>query len=99
MPKIYKYFGMVFLFYSNDHLPIHIHGRKAGCESKAEIIYDGDTVVSIKIKNVEDKQPLSNADKEILRKVAEKKAEDIKKKWIGFYIEGKRYTMEEITQL
>ena len=38
MPKIYKYFGIVFLFHARDHQPIHIHGRKKGAESKAEII-------------------------------------------------------------
>ncbi|WP_084599901.1 DUF4160 domain-containing protein [Dyadobacter beijingensis] len=25
MPEILEYFGMIFYFYSNEHLPIHIH--------------------------------------------------------------------------
>jgi len=99
MPKIYKYYGMIFMFYSKEHLPIHIHGRKAGRESKAEIIFSGDEVQSIKIKNVEGRAPLLRPDKEILREVAIKKAADIKAKWIGFHIEGKHYDIEEIYKL
>ena len=25
MPKIFEYFGFIFLFYSNEHEPIHVH--------------------------------------------------------------------------
>jgi hypothetical protein len=38
MPKLYEYFGLVVLFYSNEHEPIHVHGKFQGRESKAEII-------------------------------------------------------------
>lgn len=27
MPKLYDYFGLVFLFYSHEHEPIHVHGK------------------------------------------------------------------------
>jgi len=27
MPKLYEYFGLVFLFYSKEHEPIHVHGK------------------------------------------------------------------------
>jgi hypothetical protein len=27
MPKLYDYFGLVFLFYSQEHEPIHVHGK------------------------------------------------------------------------
>lgn len=27
MPKIYDYLGIVFLFYSNEHEPLHVHVR------------------------------------------------------------------------
>ncbi|HCG5141951.1 TPA: DUF4160 domain-containing protein, partial [Vibrio parahaemolyticus] len=37
MPKIYEYLGIVLFFYSNEHEPIHIHGKFQGKESKAEI--------------------------------------------------------------
>jgi len=27
MPKLYEYFGLVVLFYSNEHDPVHVHGK------------------------------------------------------------------------
>jgi hypothetical protein len=36
MPKIFEYLGIIVFFYSNEHEPIHVHGRHNGCESKAE---------------------------------------------------------------
>jgi hypothetical protein len=38
MPKLYEYFGLIVLFYSNDHRPIHVHGKYQEKESKAENI-------------------------------------------------------------
>ena len=40
MPDIYKYFGFVFLFYSNEHDPIHVHVQHDHHESVIEIIMD-----------------------------------------------------------
>lgn len=28
MPKIFEYFGFIFLFYSNEHDPVHVHANK-----------------------------------------------------------------------
>lgn len=39
MPKIYEYFGFVFFFYSNEHLPIHCHVKKDQQAVKAELEY------------------------------------------------------------
>jgi hypothetical protein len=36
MPKIYEYFGLIFLFYANDHEPIHVHVQYAEFESKVK---------------------------------------------------------------
>ncbi len=27
MPKLYEYLGIIVLFHSNEHRPIHVHGR------------------------------------------------------------------------
>lgn len=37
MPTIFTLFGFRFLFYSNDHTPIHIHVLKNGCKAKFNI--------------------------------------------------------------
>ena len=48
MPKLYEYMGIIVLFYSNEHEPIHVHGKCQGRESRAElIIRDGQIVDTI----------------------------------------------------
>ena len=39
MPKIYEYLGLIFFFYANEYLPIHVHITKAERESKIELIF------------------------------------------------------------
>ncbi len=38
MPKLYDYFGLVVMFYANEHEPVHVHGKSQGRESRAELI-------------------------------------------------------------
>ena len=38
MPTLYEYFGLLIFFYSDEHLPIHVHGKYQRRESKAEIL-------------------------------------------------------------
>jgi len=38
MPKLYEYLGIIIMFYSNEHEPVHVHGKHGGKECKAEII-------------------------------------------------------------
>ena len=39
MPKLYEYLGLIFFFYANEHLPIHVHVSLAEYESKIELVY------------------------------------------------------------
>ncbi len=50
MPKLFEYLGIVIMFYSNEHEPIHVHGKHGGSESKAELIIEDGTVVEVRIK-------------------------------------------------
>ncbi len=34
MPKLYEYFGLIVLFYANEHEPVHVHGKHQGKESR-----------------------------------------------------------------
>ena len=48
MPKLYEYFGIIVLFYSNEHEPVHVHGKYQGREMRAEfVIEDGRSISSI----------------------------------------------------
>lgn len=37
MPTIFVFFGYRFLFYSNDHEPVHVHVVKDDCEAKYNV--------------------------------------------------------------
>ena len=47
MPKLYEYFGLVALFYSNEHEPIHVHGKFQGREAKAEMTHQLISVTAV----------------------------------------------------
>ena len=59
MPKLYEYFGIIVLFYSNEHDPIHVHGKCQGRESKAELIIENGRVIEISYSSVKGRKPLS----------------------------------------
>jgi hypothetical protein len=71
MPKLYEYFGLVFLFYSQEHEPIHIHGKYQDKESKAEIIFENGKFLRIEIKEVQGKAPLDAQNMKKFKKIVE----------------------------
>ena len=40
MPELFRQYGFVFLFFSHEHEPIHVHVR--GHNGEAKYIWDGD---------------------------------------------------------
>lgn len=40
MPTVFVLFGFRFMFYSNDHLPIHIHAVKGEACAKFRVVPD-----------------------------------------------------------
>ncbi len=98
MPKIYTYFGLVILFYSNEHEPVHVHGKYQGTESKAEFIIQDGKVKEIKIKNVRGKQPLPASTLRDFKDFVEKYANNIVQKWIDYFVLHKEISCENISQ-
>ena len=96
MPKLYEYFGLIVLFYSNEHEPIHVHGRYQNYESKAEIIIEKGKVVSIKISQVKGKAPLEGQHLKDFKKLVDKHKNDIVKKWIDYFVYNKPVSSEQI---
>jgi hypothetical protein len=98
MPKLYDYFGLVFLFYSHEHEPIHIHGKYQGKESKAEIIFENGKYKEILIKDVKGKEPLDIRSLKKFRKVIELYRDDIVRKWIDYFVYNIEFAPEKITK-
>jgi len=98
MPKLYEYFGLIILFYSNEHEPIHVHGKYQGRESKAEIIFVDGKSKEVKISDVKGKTPLDPKNQKKLKILTEAYRDDIVRKWIDFFIYHKKIEAEIITK-
>jgi len=98
MPKLYEYFGLIILFYSNEHDPIHVHGRFQGKESKAEIVFVNGKFEEIVITEVQGKEPLDVRNMKKFKKIVEVYRDDIIRKWIDFFVYNLEFSAEKITK-
>jgi len=89
---------LVVLFYSNDHEPIHVHGKYQGTESRAEILIDNGQIVEIRYSSVRGRRPLEPAQLEDFRTLVEHYAEEIVQKWIDYFVLHKSVQAEKITR-
>ena len=97
MPKLYEYFGLIILFYSNEHEPIHVHGKYQGYESKADIIVINGQVVEIHFSSVRGRKPLPRTQMKKFEAVVEHYAKEIVQKWIDYFVLHKTISPEKIT--
>ena len=82
MPKIYEYFGLIFLIYVNEHDPIHIHVKSGVKESVIEIIRNSVGRVSeVRKRKSSTKKELSPSELTIALKFVNVKAEEIIEAW------------------
>ena len=86
MPKIFEYLGIVIMFYSNEHEPIHVHGKFQDLESKAEFIIEDGKIVAIKISDIKGKKPLSRKELKEFKNFINKFKNDIVQKWIDYIV-------------
>ena len=86
MPKIFEYLGISILFYSNEHEPIHVHGKYQGCESKAEFIIMDGKISQILIKNVKGKQALPVNELREFQEFTEAFKNEIVQRWVDYFI-------------
>jgi len=86
MPKIFEYLGISILFYSNEHEPIHVHGKYQGCESKAEFIIVDGKISQILIKNVKGKQALPSNELKEFQEFTEAFKNEIVQKWVDYFV-------------
>src|ERR1700733_15894703 len=97
MPKIYEYLGLIFFFYANEHLPIHVHVSFAEFESKFELEYENGKL-NISVQDVKARKPLPiDKTKEAL-KFIKKYNKEIVEKWTESFIQNKRVSCEIINK-
>ena len=98
MPKLYEYFGLIVLFYSNEHDPIHVHGVHGHRATRAELVVEGGQVVTIVYGPVKGREPLAPAQMRAFRKLVEHYHDDIVRKWIEYFVLHRRVEPEVISR-
>jgi hypothetical protein len=98
MPKLYEYFGLIVLFYSNEHEPIHVHGKYQGTETKAEILIDNGEIAEIRYSPVRGKRPLNDKKFADFKIVVRHFAKEIVQTWINYFVLHKPVATKKITK-
>jgi hypothetical protein len=97
VPKLYEYFGLIIMFYANEHEPVHVHGKCQGRESKAEIIVLNGIVTEMRYFDVAGRVPLEFREMQYFKEIVSARADDIVQKWIDFFVLHKSVKPERIT--
>ena len=98
MPKLYEYFGLIILFYANEHEPVHVHGKYQDQESRAEIIIVNGEIAEIRYTNVAGRASLGNREMQYFEELVSARAAEIVSKWIDFFVLHKPVKSERITR-
>ena len=96
MPKIFEYLGILIFFYSNEHEPIHVHGKYENAESKAEFYIVNGKIVEIKIKAIKGLRPLTGIKLRDFEDFLEKYGDNIVEKWIDYFVYHKDIKFQRI---
>jgi hypothetical protein len=96
VPKLYEYLGIVIFFYSNEHEPIHVHGRFGEYESKIEIVIKNGNIKSINLQKVPGKRPLPPAQSKSFKKLVTVLADEITQSWINYFVYHKKIVCKKI---
>jgi hypothetical protein len=85
MPKIFEYFGLIFLLHSDDHEPVHVHIRYGEFESKAIFIYRNGILDTIKFIDITNKGIPIAKEKDAVEFIKMFHAQ-IVQKWVQYYV-------------
>jgi hypothetical protein len=75
MPELFRLFGIRFFFFSNEHLPIHVHIENA----------DGDAKFEIKPVKLVNNNGIKNKDLRLAESIIEENEELIEKRWKEYF--------------
>ncbi len=76
MPELFRMFGIRFFFFSNEHLPIHVHVKNADGSAKYEV----DPVILVENKGMKLK------DLRLAESIIEENKDIIIEKWKEYFI-------------
>lgn len=83
-------------FYSNEHEPVHVHGRYGTSESKIELQIEEGRVIGLRSISVPGKKPLPTVQAKHFRKLVHVLADEIVQNWINYFVYHKRIVPKKI---
>lgn len=97
MPKIFQYLNYVIRFYTNDHLPIHVHVQIQDREVKVEFRISGENITLL-FKKVKGKTPLSETEAKEVAVFLKSYYKKIIDKWQTVFIYQKKVKCDVINK-
>ena len=98
MPKLYEYLGIIIFFWSDEHEPIHVHGRYQGSEIKAEFQVQNGEILDIVFKNIPGKKRFAPSQKNDFEIFVKRYSKQIVKKWVDYFVWKKDIESKTITR-
>lgn len=98
MPKVIEYFGLIFYFYSNEHLPVHVHVSHAEYETIFELFFENGILTDVQLRKADGVEMLPAKDQKEAMKVVEKYADEIAQKWLDYFVLKKKPSIRRITK-
>jgi len=95
MPKIFQYLNFIIRFYTNDHLPIHVHVQLQEKEMKVEFHISGDSVTLL-FKKVKGKKLLTETEANDVAVFLKKYYKQVVEKWEMVFIYHKKVKCDVI---
>ncbi|MFZ1658988.1 MAG: DUF4160 domain-containing protein [Flavobacteriales bacterium] len=89
---------MVFLMFSNEHSPIHVHVRYGKYESVLELIIQDGVLQEVVFRKLSNKRALPPAKRKEAEHFVHAKAKDIMTQWNDYFVLNKCVAPERITK-
>jgi hypothetical protein len=97
MPKLFIYKNIIFFFYSNEHLPIHVHVRKDNRQMRVQLTIINGKLTSWHILKERGFRALTKRDIKNVDFVMKRHGEKIIQKWMDFFVFNKVIKFEMIS--
>ena len=75
MPELFRFYGIKFFFFSNEHLPIHVHIQNS----------DGDAKFNLEPLELIENHGMKNKDLKIAEGIIEENKEIIESRWKEYF--------------
>lgn len=100
MPKIYEYFGLIFLLHTRGELghPVHVHIKYAETESKVEIKYSDGKLSQVQFKRVKGFSQIPLSKQREAKEFIKKYHHQISEKWFELFIKKHIPKFEKVTR-